>query len=493
MIFQSFNFLLLFLPLALTAYYVSKNNGFRNIILIIISFIFYAWGNWWWALILISSAVVDFTLAQKINLLNQRLLISDNKQEIDILAINRKRKIILITSIVFNISLLAFFKYWDWLIGLIEDGLFIDLTFLKHYLPLPVAISFYTFESLSYIIDVYRKQFKPTKNFLDYLTFIAFFPKLVAGPIMRAHELLPQLTKLRKRPSYRNIEMAIFLISWGLFKKLVFADNLGHLVDRCRENINNAGVGLILAIAFSYQIYCDFSAYCDIARGVAKLFSIRLGRNFLTPYFATNASDFFKRWNISLSSWIRDYVYLPICGNRRNKMVNLFAVIFTMLLFGVWHGAGFSFVLYGFYCGLMIIFYRFIPLDKIIIKIFGNKLGLIIAIFIGFWQIAFGMLIFCSKSFIDFSKSMESIFAIADIVKSNYLMSEPLKILIYGLLIYSLPIIVTDIIGYKRNREFVDLYPKIKFVNKIFIYLIMIYGTLFFASRGSYEFIYFQF
>ena len=132
-------------------------------------------------------------------------------------------------------------------------------------------------------------------------------------------------------------------------------------------------------------------------------------------------------------------------------------------------------------------------IDKIIIKIFGNKLGLIIAIFIGFWQIAFGMLIFCSKSFVDFSKSMESIFAIADIVKSNYLMSEPLKILIYGLLIYSLPIIITDIIGYKRNREFVDLYPKIKFVNKIFIYLIMIYGTLFFASRGSYEFIYFQF
>ena len=143
---------MLFLPLALTAYYVSKNNGFRNIILIITSFIFYAWGNWWWALILISSAVVDFTLAQKINSLNQKLLISDNKQEGDVLAINRKRKIILITSIVFNISLLAFFKYWDWLIGLIEDGLFIDLTFLKHYLPLPVAISFYTFESLSYIM-----------------------------------------------------------------------------------------------------------------------------------------------------------------------------------------------------------------------------------------------------------------------------------------------------------------------------------------------------
>ncbi|MCE2687782.1 MAG: hypothetical protein LW595_04470, partial [Rickettsiales bacterium] len=249
----------------------------------------------------------------------------------------------------------------------------------------------------------------------------------------------------------------------------------------------------ILAIAFSYQIYCDFSAYCDIARGVAKLFSIKLSRNFLTPYFATNASDFFKRWNISLSGWVRDYVYLPICGNRRNKIINSVAVIFTMFLFGIWHGAGFSFVLYGIYCGLMIVFYRFIPIDKIIIKIFGKRLGLVIAIFLGFWQIAFGMLIFCSKSFVDFTKSTRSIIEIFDIFRPFYLINEPLKILSYGLLIFILPILITDIIGYKRNCEFVDLYPKLSLINKVVIYLLIIYGTLFFASRGSYEFIYFQF
>jgi D-alanyl-lipoteichoic acid acyltransferase DltB (MBOAT superfamily) len=163
-----------------------------------------------------------------------------------------KKKYLLI-GLIFPLSVLFILKYFNFFIS---DVLKIELQntiFAK--IILPIGISFYTFESLSYTIDIYRKQFKPTRSFIDYLTFIAFFPKLVAGPIMRAHELLPQLTKLRKRPSYRNIEMAIFLISWGLFKKLVFADNLGHLVDRCRENINNAGVGLILAIAFYYQIY----------------------------------------------------------------------------------------------------------------------------------------------------------------------------------------------------------------------------------------------
>jgi len=493
MIFQSFNFLLLFLPLALTAYYVSKNNGFRNIILIITSFIFYAWGNWWWALILIASAVVDFTLAQKINLLNQKLLISDNKQEIDILAINRKRKIILIASIVFNISLLAFFKYWDWLIGLIEDGLFIDLTFLKHYLPLPVAISFYTFESLSYTIDIYRKQFKPTKNFLDYLTFIAFFPKLVAGPIMRAHELLPQLTQLRKRPSYRNIEMAIFLISWGLFKKLVFADNLGHLVDRCRENINNAGVGLILAIAFSYQIYCDFSAYCDIARGVAKLFSIRLGRNFLTPYFATNASDFFKRWNISLSSWVRDYIYIPMGGSRCSLVRNIFNLYFTMFIIGVWHGAGIFYILYGLFFATLFLIYKVIPIHKVLPFILGKKIGNFFSIAIMYFLICCAGGIFCSKTLNDFIDISSSFLQIKEIIfLKNSPTPEFIKLL-YGLLIFVLPILITDIIGYKRNREFVDLYPKFRGFVKISLFVAMFYLTLFLASRGSYNFIYFQF
>ena len=493
MIFQSFNFLLLFLPLALTAYYVSKNNGFRNIILIITSFIFYAWGNWWWALILISSAVVDFTLAQKINLLNQKLLISDNKQEGDVLAINRKRKIILITSVVFNISLLAFFKYWDWLIGLIEDGLFIDLTFLKHYLPLPVAISFYTFESLSYIIDIYRKQFKPTKNFLDYLTFIAFFPKLVAGPIMRAHELLPQLTKLRKRPSYRNIEMAIFLISWGLFKKLVFADNLGHLVDRCRENINNAGVGLILAIAFSYQIYCDFSAYCDIARGVAKLFSIRLGRNFLNPLLITNPGDLFKKWNITLSNWVRDYIYIPMGGSRCSLVRNIFNLYFTMFIIGAWHGAGIFYILYGLFFSTLVLIYKVIPLHKILPFILGKKIGNFFSITIMFFLISYGMMIFWSKTLNDFIDISSSFLQIKEIIfLKNSPTPEFIKLL-YGLLIFVLPILVTDIIGYKRNREFVDLYPKFRGFVKISLFVSMFYLTLFLASRGSYNFIYFQF
>ena len=249
--FQSFNFLLIFLPTIVALYYGLKSNNLRNVVLIIASFVFYAWGNALWALILMSSSIVDFTLAQKIYALNLK---SENSTDSSIQkTINYRRKFLLILSIVFNIGLLAFFKYWDWIVEMLELLFSSDLKFLKHQIPLPAAISFYTFESLSYTFDIYRRQFKPTKKFLDYLTFVAFFPKLVAGPIMRAHELLPQLTKLRARVSSKNLEQALFLIFWGLFKKLVFADNLGHLVDRCRENIAEPGVGLLLGTAFAYQ------------------------------------------------------------------------------------------------------------------------------------------------------------------------------------------------------------------------------------------------
>ena len=489
--FQSFNFLLIFLPTIVALYYGLKSNNLRNAVLIIASFVFYAWGNALWALILMASSIVDFTLAQKIYALNLK---SENSTDSSIQkTINYRRKFLLILSIVFNIGLLAFFKYWDWIVEMLGLLFSSDLKFLKHHIPLPAAISFYTFESLSYTFDIYRRQFKPTKKFLDYLTFVAFFPKLVAGPIMRAHELLPQLTKLRARVSSKNLEQALFLIFWGLFKKLVFADNLGHLVDRCRENMGVSGVGMLLGIAFAYQIYCDFSAYCDIARGVAKLFSITLKRNFLTPYFLSHPAEFFQRWNITLSSWIRDYVYIPLGGNRCSAIRNVFNLYLTMALIGLWHGASIFYLAYGLYFATIVVFYQAVPVDRVCLKIFGKTIGKILSIAFLFLFIPYGMIIFLVKTNQDFLIISRSFFQFFALPFSDKNISSIFLDLGRGLLIFALPIFITDLLGYLKRREFVDLYPAFSSITKIFLYVLMFYLTLFFASRGSYDFIYFQF
>jgi D-alanyl-lipoteichoic acid acyltransferase DltB (MBOAT superfamily) len=449
--------------------------------------IFYAWGNVSWALILILVSIIDFKIAQKIHLINLE------QEETNSLNNNIQKKILLIFSITANIGLLCFFKYWNWFVVLLEGITQFNFLFLKHKFSTPAAISFYTFETLSYTIDIYRKKFKPTKNFIDYLSFISFFPKLVAGPIKRAHELLPQLTKFRNKISPRMLDFAIFMIFWGLFKKIVFADNLGHLVERCYENINVAGVGFLLSICFAFQIYCDFSAYCDIARGSAKLFSIKLNRNFLTPYFSSNPVEFFQRWNITLSTWIRDYVYIPLGGSKRGKIRNIFNIYITMILVGLWHGTNLFFVVYGIYFATVAIFYKTIAFDQILLKKFGNKFGKILSIILGFFFVIMGMGIFWVNNFKDFIVVFKSFFQIFPIIFAIKDMEEVFKILSYGAFIFVVPIVITDFFGFIRKREFIDFYPVFKTRIKIFIYLIMFYLILFFASRGSYDFIYFQF
>jgi D-alanyl-lipoteichoic acid acyltransferase DltB (MBOAT superfamily) len=510
MVFNSLNYLLIFLPIIVSIYYFLRNNNYRNLFLIIASFYFYAWGNPLWAMILMLSASIDFLLAQKIEKINIKLEIyninNQNANSCDNFFLEkenyqknliRQKKFYLLISIIFNCLLLLIFKYWNWLMDVASDSTDINFIFLKHHLSLPPAISFYTFESLSYIIDIYRNKYRSTKNFCDYLTFIAFFPKLVAGPIMRAHELIPQLTKIRKKISSKNLEFAIFLILWGLFKKIVFADNFGHLVNLCKKNINNdIGIGYLLGISAIFQIYCDFSAYCDIARGTAKLFAINLRRNFLTPLLSCNTSEFFQRWNITLSNWVRDYIYIPLGGNKGNFFQQNFNLFFTMFLFGVWHGASWYYCFYGLYSALMILIYRLTKIDKILIKFLGNFIGKILAIIIHLNFFVFIMIvIFYSKNHSElmlFLKSFFNIFSANLIIETNNQNISFAKIF-YGLSLFALPIIITDILGYLRKREFVDLYQTFPLILKSFLYLLMFYVTLFFYFRGTNDFIYFQF
>lgn len=482
MLFQSLNFILIFLPLVFALYHLSSNNLLRNLILIASSLIFYAWGNPLWAAILIISASIDFFLGSTIHRLNQK-----EGKKVAKLAL-------LIISVILNLSLLCFFKYWNWILQIIFNTTKINLTFLTQDIGLPPAISFYTFESLSYIIDIYRRRYKTKNTLLEYLTFISFFPKLVAGPIKRAYEILPPISKLRPTTSPRALDLAIFMICWGLFKKIVIADNLGYIVSLCYQQKEVTGVGFLLVIAFSYQLYADFSAYCDIARGAAKLFAIDLGHNFLTPFFSSNPIEFFKRWNITLSRFVKDYVHIPFSRLSNSPFHRLLSIYFSMFLIGLWHGASVFYVFYGLYVATTIVIYRIFPLDKILPKIFGKALGNILSKIIFFNAVILvSMAIFFCKDFATIKALSTSSFALLSSIVNLEPLPHNFMDLGYGVLIFSLPIFITDFIAYKRGVEFADLYPKFSSFTKFGLYLSIFYIVLFFGFRGNYDFIYFQF
>lgn len=276
----------------------------------------------------------------------------------------RKRKAWLVTSIVVNLGLLGTFKYWRFAVESIHDasvmmGHEVSLPILR--LALPVGISFYTFETMSYTIDVYRRQLKPAKSLLEFVLFISFFPKLVAGPIVRASDFLPQI---RAVPAVRRqqISEGLFLIGTGLVKKVVFANYVGvNMVDRVFRNpeLYTGAETVVGLYAFTLQIFCDFSGYTDMARGSAKLFGIELGENFDRPYKATSIAEFWRHWHMTLSTWLRDYLYHPLGGSRVGGARAYFNLWLTMFLIGLWHGAKWTFVLYGTLQGLAMVIHRF--------------------------------------------------------------------------------------------------------------------------------------
>jgi D-alanyl-lipoteichoic acid acyltransferase DltB (MBOAT superfamily) len=244
---------------------------------------------------------------------------------------------------------------------------------------LPVGISFYTFQSLSYTLDVYRDQLKPTQDWVAFFAYVSFFPQLVAGPIERASHLLPQFESQRVIRK-NDLSEGIWLMIWGMFKKVVVADNMAPLVDMVyQENSGVVGPVILLAtLAFGFQIYCDFSGYSDIARGVARILGFDLMFNFNLPYFATSPSDFWRRWHISLSTWFRDYLYIPLGGSRNGRGNHLLNLLLTMTVAGLWHGAGWNFLLWGVWHGLALcLFLRFKPVSTSA-KVFGWMITMVI-------------------------------------------------------------------------------------------------------------------
>lgn len=273
-----------------------------------------------------------------------------------------KRRLFLICSIVANLSILGFFKYFNFFIDSLEELLRtiqINPTAFRLDIILPVGISFYTFQTMSYTIDIYRQSLKPTPRFLDFALFVAYFPQLVAGPIERAVNLIPKIVSKRTITLEQTLR-GLHLIVYGLFKKVVIADGVARTVNLIYGSTGQVSwlelmVGTLL---FALQIYCDFSGYSDIARGTSKLFGIDIMINFKFPYFSKNPQEFWSRWHISLSSWLRDYLYIPLGGNRFGELKTYRNLLITMLLGGLWHGAAWNFVLWGGYHGIVLSIHR---------------------------------------------------------------------------------------------------------------------------------------
>lgn len=335
MLFNSIEFLL-FLPIVFSLYWFVFNRNLlaQNLLLLLASYFFYGWWSWRFMLLLALSTLLDYTYGFSVASVNKT-----------------KSKFYLWLSIVNNLGILAVFKYYDFFANEISEG----LTMLGFHanplllnLALPVGISFYTFHGMSYVFDIYKGRQKPVSSFVEYAVFVSFFPLLVAGPIERASHLLPQVQNVRNFQYTKAVEGARLML-WGMFKKVVIADSLSLIVNDIFVNYQqHSGLTLLLgAIGFSFQIYGDFSGYSDIALGTAKLFGFELLSNFKFPYFSRNIAEFWRRWHISLSSWFRDYLYIPLGGSQNGKAIAVRNTVIIFLVSGFWHGASWNFILWG--------------------------------------------------------------------------------------------------------------------------------------------------
>ena len=342
MLFNSLEYLI-FLPLVFLVYWLLKSNyKNQNILLLIASYVFYGWWDYRFLSLIIFSSFLDYFVGLKIE---------STKGEH-----NKKRW--LLVSLCSNLGLLGIFKYYNFFSESFSDlmlsvGWQVDSLTLN--IILPVGISFYTFQTLSYSIDIYRNQIKASKDIVSFFTFVSLFPQLVAGPIERASNLIPQIENKRSL-NLTLIKSGIFQIFIGLFRKVAIADNLGVYVDSVYANyeIHNSSTLVVATVFYAFQIYFDFSGYSDIAIGSAKLFGFKFNRNFNLPYFSKTLTEFWRRWHMSLSFWLRDYLYISLGGNRKGIVITYRNLLLTMLLGGLWHGSSWNFVIWGAIHGIFL-------------------------------------------------------------------------------------------------------------------------------------------
>lgn len=373
MIFSSIPFLFFFFPLFILLYFTLPFK-YKNYILLLFSLIFYAWGEPIYILLMIFSSIVDFINGKNIE-----------KYKDD----NKKKNLYLIVSIIINISLLGFFKYADFFINTINNILHLDIPLLN--LGLPIGISFFTFQTMSYSIDVYRGDVKAEKDFLTFMTYVCMFPQLIAGPIVRYETVSSELHK--RDINFKKFADGFTRFLRGLFKKVLIANNIGllfTLITSTELNDISVMTGVLAIVSYAFQIYFDFSGYSDMAIGIGDMCGFTFLENFNYPYISKSITEFWRRWHISLSSWFKDYVYIPLGGSRVNVLKNIRNILVVWILTGFWHGASWNFIFWGLYYGILLLLEKFV-LKKYIDKLpdFVKHTYTIILVFIGWMIFAF--------------------------------------------------------------------------------------------------------
>lgn len=457
MIFSSIPFVFFFLIIFFALYFIVPKK-FKNVVLLIFSLIFYAWGEPIYIILMLFSSIVDY--------FNGRMI---EKYQ-------NKKKIFLILSIIVNISLLGFFKYADFLITNIN--MLFNTDFRMLYLNLPIGISFYTFQTMSYSIDVYRGKVKAERNFVNFMTYVSMFPQLIAGPIVRYEDISKELKE--REITYEKISDGFFRFIQGLFKKVLIANNVGIIFDSISglelENISVFSAWLSV-IAFTLQIYFDFSGYSDMAIGLGKMMGFSYPENFNYPFIAKSITEFWRRWHMSLSTWFKDYVYIPLGGNRKFQIRNILVV---WALTGLWHGASWNFVLWGAYFGILLI------IEKYGVKKYLDKAPDFIKHFYTMFLVVVSFYIFAFDDLNNLFEYGKILFGFSNnaIIDNTFVfyLSNYLVILILAI-IFSLPV-------YKIIRERMEKHWIISSIIYIALFVLVV---AFLVSNTYNPFLYFRF
>jgi alginate O-acetyltransferase complex protein AlgI len=473
MLFNTFQFAYFFAAL-LPIYWLLRNRfRWQNVLLLAAGYYFYACWNPKFLALLVISTLMDYWCGIMVDRIEEP----------------RRRKMFVALSMALNLGMLGYFKYYNFFaeslqLALARGGVSVSLAQLN--VVLPIGISFYTFQSMSYVIDVYRKHIKPTRNIIEFATFVSFFPHLVAGPIMRPTTLLPQVASPR-RFNIQQFYQGAYLIFWGLTKKVVIADNLSMIVNDLfgKWQTIDGGLALLAIYAFAFQIYCDFSGYTDAARGIAKCMGFELALNFNLPYFATSPQDFWARWHISLSTWLRDYLYIPLGGSRGGTVKLYRNLMMTMIIGGLWHGAAWTFVLWGTYQGVILVGHRLLrpwldrihptePIDRACWKL--------VRIVATFHMVCFGWLLFRAQSMAQVVGMIKAIVLRPAIPASAFLLPISLAIL---------PLLLIQVVQYIAKDQEVIL--KTPWYVRSAFYTACFYAFILAGEFGGSQFIYFQF
>lgn len=475
-----------FLPIVFLLYWfvTSKSIRIQNVFLIIASYTFYGWWDWRFLFLILLSTVVDFCVGVGFKKYND----------------SAKRRLLLIISVCTNLGLLGFFKYYNFFIeSAIDVFTFFgnELNFRSLQIILPVGISFYTFQTLSYSIDVYKGKLQPTTDFFSFAAFVSFFPQLVAGPIERATHFLPQFQKKRHFEYTVGID-GLKQILWGLFKKVVIADNCAYYVDIVFANSSEyTSSSLIVgAILFSFQIYADFSGYSDIAIGVSKLFGFHLKQNFAYPYFSTSIVDFWRRWHISLSTWFRDYLYIPLGGNKGSYFNFIRNIFLVFTISGLWHGASWTFVAWGsLHAVIYLITYYFIKKERLLSSkingssVFFTNMIYYLKLLLTFFIVCLTWVFFRSETIGEALTYLTNIFSSSILSFPNFMNKGQLLSIVLLVLFF----VCVEWIGKKDSYALKRIMIRSPRIMRWSFYSLLILLLGVFAKTQEVPFIYFQF